>query len=100
MTRAYRDITILPRFRKALTIPLAKEAIGKKASDFNDLFVVNKRNGKSFLAQRQPSGNIRFLFTLAKSAFQKQDPTLLPSDEAYANGIIQRISRELQRTKI
>lgn len=50
-TRAYHDITIVPRFRKALTIPLAKEAIGKKASDFSNLFVLSKKStGKSFLA--------------------------------------------------
>ncbi|WP_407450937.1 hypothetical protein [Fibrobacter sp.] len=43
ITRAYHDLNIKPRFRKALTIPIRREAFGKKASDFEDTFVAKKK---------------------------------------------------------
>lgn len=49
--RAYHDVTILPRIRKSLTIPMNKEAYGRRATEFNDLFVA-KKNGKAFLARQ------------------------------------------------
>ena len=49
VTRAYHDITIVPRIRKALTIPMHKAAYGKAAGSFNDLFVLTKKDGKAFL---------------------------------------------------
>ena len=50
VTRAYHDLTIVPRFRKYLTIPIHRSAYGKKAGDFRDLFVVTKKNGNKLLA--------------------------------------------------
>ena len=49
VTRAYHDITIVPRIRRALTIPMHKAAYGKAAGSFNDLFVLTKKDGKAFL---------------------------------------------------
>lgn len=65
ITRAYQDLTIRPRFRKWLTIPMHGEAFGKKASDFDKLFVAKKRDGREFLAQNQ-HGHLVYLFRLVK----------------------------------
>lgn len=45
-----------------------QQAYGKKASDFTGTFVLRKKDGKSFIVQKQ-GGNLVFLFYLAKSAF-------------------------------
>lgn len=90
ITRAYHDVTIKPRLRKALTIPMHRSSYGKRAADFTDLFVMKKKNGKSFLVQSK-GGNLVFLFYLAKSAFQKQDTRLMPSDETLADNVSSRV---------
>ena len=38
--RAYHNVTIVPRFRKWLTLPMHAKAYGKKAADFSDLLFV------------------------------------------------------------
>lgn len=50
ITRAYRDLHITPKKSKYLTIPLHRSAYGKRATEFSDLFVVTKKDGKKFLA--------------------------------------------------
>lgn len=94
-TRAYHDILIKPKYAQALTIPIHRSAYKQKARSFPDLFIVRK-DGKAFLA-RAAGKNLTFMYVLAKSAFQKQDPSLLPKDEVYAEGIFQRISQELEK---
>ena len=49
VTRAYHDLDIRPRFRRALTIPIHRSAYGRKASSFNDTFVLKKKNGSRFI---------------------------------------------------
>lgn len=55
VTRAYHDMLIKPRYKRALTIPIHRAAYGKKASDFDNTFVVNTKNGKAYIAQKQGS---------------------------------------------
>ena len=62
-SRAFHDVTIRPRFRRALAIPFPI-ARGKKPSDYQDAFQVKTRDGRGFLAQKQGS-QLVFLFTLA-----------------------------------
>lgn len=49
VTRAYHDLDIRPRFRRALTIPMHRDAYGRKASSFSDTFVLKKKNGNRFI---------------------------------------------------
>ena len=49
VTRAYHDLDIRPRFRRALTIPMHREAYGRRASSFSDTFVLKKKNGNRFI---------------------------------------------------
>lgn len=91
VTRAYHDMDIRPRWRKALTIPIVRQAYGKRAADFSDLFVVkNRRTGHSFLAQRQ-GGITTYLFLLVKRVFQRQDPELMPSDQTLCDNVFARL---------
>lgn len=94
VSRAYHDITIRPRFRKFLTIPMRGEAFGKKASDFSDLFVNRQKNGSVFLAHKV-GGHLVRLFRLVRQAFQKQDPRIMPSDKTFTRNIVGRIKAYL-----
>ena len=85
--RAYHDVIIRPVRAKMLTIPMHQSAYGKKVSDFNDLF---KPKGKNILA-RNVNGNLVAMFALAKSAFQKKDSSLMPTDENLASGIFRAL---------
>lgn len=99
ITRCFRDLHISPKNSKYLTIPLHKSTYGKRATEFSDLFVVNKKNGKKFLAQKN-AGSLVFMYRLATNVHQKRDKRLLPSDETYANNIFSRIRAYLNRVKI
>lgn len=55
VTRAYHDLDIRPRFRRALTIPMHRSAYGRKASSFSDTFVLKKKNGSRFIVQKSGS---------------------------------------------
>ena len=91
ISRAYRDVTIRPIRARALTIPIHQSAYGKKVADFNDLF---KPKGKNILA-RNINGQLVAMFALAKSAFQKQDSSLMPPDENLASGIFRALCQKL-----
>lgn len=99
ITRCFKDLHISPKNSKYLTIPLHRSAYGKRATEFSDLFVVTKKNGKKFLAQKNGTG-ITFMYFLANSVYQKRDKRLMPSDETFANNIFSRINVYLNRTKI
>lgn len=90
IARAYHDVTIRPRFRKWLTIPMRGEAFGKKADDFDNLFVKRKKDGRAYLAERQ-NGHLVYMFRLVKEAFQKRDSKLMPSDQTFTKNIVGRI---------
>ena len=89
--RAYHDVVIKPVRARHLTIPIHQIAYGKKVSDFNDLF---KPKGKNILA-RNVNGQLVAMFALAKSAFQKQDSSLMPTDDNLASGIFRALCQKL-----
>ena len=89
--RAYHDVIIRPVRARHLTIPIHQSAYGKKVSDFNDLF---KPKGKNILA-RNVNGQLVAMFALAESAFQKKDPSLMPTDDNLASGIFRALCQKL-----
>ena len=99
VTRAYHDITIRPRIRKFLTIPIHKSAMGKSARDFTGLEEVENRNGNRFLAKRLDNGALAYMFVLKEKVFQKRNRKLMPTDEALAVGIFRRVARLLDNSK-
>ena len=89
--RAYNDINIRPVKAKMLTIPMHSDAFHHSARDFNDLF---KPKGKNILA-RNVNGQLVAMFALAKSAFQKKDSSLMPTDDNLASGIFRALCQKL-----
>ena len=90
-SRAYNDINIRPVKAKMLTIPMHSDAFHHSARDFNDLF---KPKGKNILA-RNVNGQLVAMFALAKSAFQKKDSSLMPTDDNLASGIFRALCQKL-----
>ena len=89
-TRAYRDVIIEPRRASALAIPISDEAKGKSPADFDGLF---RPKGRNVLLMKK-GNELVAMFALAQRAFQKQDPTLLPSDDQFADRVGDRFFRE------
>ena len=86
--RAVRDVTITPAHgAQALTIPLKAESYGVRAGEFeargHPLFII-RRKGRAFLVRSvEGSKKPMFLYLLVKSAFQKKDPSLLPTNAEF-----------------
>lgn len=82
-----------------MTIPCHRAAYGKRAADFPNSFIVRKKDGRAWIAESQ-GGQLVFLFRLAKRAFQRQDPRLMPSDETFGHNISSRIAAYLDRALV
>lgn len=91
--RAYGDMTIRPRKASMLAIPISDEAKGKSPRDFDGLF---RPKGRNVLLMKK-GGELAAMFALSEQAFQKQDATLLPTDEAFAEKIGDRFFREFDQ---
>ena len=99
LARAFRPLVIRPRRAKALTLPIAAEAYGKKVSEL-------KRSGwalfqaKGVLMGKSPAGSLRPLYALKTSVRLRQDRTLLPADERLAEtarkGYLRRLAAFLR----
>lgn len=76
---------IVPVNARALTIPIAEEADGKRASEFDDLFVWKDREkGTAYLARARGKGKyteIQLLYKLLASVEQDPDHSVLPKPE-------------------
>jgi phage gpG-like protein len=66
---------IKPKSKKALTVPISKQALGKKASDFDNTFVI-----KGIIFQKRARKPIP-LFALKKKVTIPARPFLLAQDE-------------------
>ena len=97
VSRAYHDIDIIPRNRQYLTIPMHREAFGRSAPDFNDLFVVKKKDGSEFLAKND-GGNLSMMFFLTKHVHQRMNPRIMPTDNELASVAMSRLSRLVQES--
>lgn len=78
---------ITPYRAKALTIPIAPEAIGQKATDFKDLFVWES-NGKVFLAKNIDDKTFKIYFMLLKNVDIPKQPFLRPALEIKKKDVI------------
>jgi len=83
---------------KFLTIPASAEAYGKRAREFDDLFVVARPGKKLFLARTEADGSLKSMYFLTKEAEIPEDSNLIPFDllaeeaadsvEAYVDNLI------------
>lgn len=78
--RAFSQVTVTAKQAKMLTIPWSAPAYGRRAREFEDLFVFKSKRGAAFLARRIDKSKIEFLYLLKKSVILPQDRGLLPSD--------------------
>lgn len=98
LSRAFGAITVTPKRAKALTLPVAAEAYGKKASEMGRdgwaLFTAKSLRGL-LLGKRKAIGEVKALYLLRARVRLPQDRTLLPSDAALAaatcDGMITRL---------
>jgi hypothetical protein len=81
--RTFGPVTIRPRAKKMLAIPMRAEAYGKRPGEFGDLFFFRSRQGRLFLARQAGEGRLHFLFLLKAVVVLPQDRGLLPSDEQF-----------------
>jgi hypothetical protein len=92
ISRAFGDLTITPRSSKYLTIPAAAESYGRRARTFGDLRVAFFGRGRMALVQPDPDGSRdRVLYWLKKQVKQRQDRSLLPPDQDFADAAAQGI---------
>jgi hypothetical protein len=76
LSRAFKDVTIRPVAAKALTIPIHALAYNRRAGQIAGLFRIG-----NVLAIKDGTTVVP-LYALVRSVTQKQDRSLLPSDEA------------------
>lgn len=88
--RARHDVDIVKKDRR-LTLPIAKDSYGKSALEMEEkfgkgsLFVFKSKAGNVILAAHKKRGKKRItvpLYVLKDKVHQKQDPTMLPSEDA------------------
>ncbi|MDD5087198.1 MAG: hypothetical protein PHI18_00165 [bacterium] len=85
--------TIVPRTAKALTIPIAAEARGRRARSFADTFLL-KRDGKApLIMQRVEGGDPKPLFVLLKSVTLPARPFIEPPEQDIQQTMVPRIRR-------
>lgn len=97
--------TIVPKQAKALTIPVDKEAYGRRASVFEQetglkLFLIKSGGEPRMLATAEGiGGGARFItvrYVLKQSVFQAPDPTALPPQEAMDQAANKAVERVIQ----
>ena len=98
VTRAYHDIDIRPRYKKHLAIPMHGNAFLGKPAEVPDLLFIKKKDGSAFLAQQLANGSgLRFMYALKDHVHQKQDNTIMPTDEALAENALERVSEQFEK---
>ena len=88
--RARHDVDIVKKDRR-LTLPIARESYGRSAREMEEkfgkgsLFVFRSKAGNAILAAQKRQGKRRItlpLYVLKDRVHQRQDPSMLPSEEA------------------
>jgi hypothetical protein len=97
MTRAFGPVTISPRNAKSLAIPVHAIAYGQRARFLWTQLSLFIPKGCNFIAMKGPDGkSIIPLYILVRSLTQKQDRTLLPSDEEFEEAAKMGADREIR----
>jgi hypothetical protein len=86
--RAAHDVTIVPLGgKKWLTIPIHSSSYNQRAYRMQGLFFAQpKGKATALLGRREGTGkgaSVTWLYMLVRSVFQKQDRTLIPTDDEY-----------------
>jgi len=97
ISRAFHDLTILPRKAKALTIPISGVSYGHRVAELERMGWNLFRLPKTDILAGERNGEFRGLYALKKRVIVRQDRTLLPDDATVANTINNAVARHMQR---
>ena len=92
INRAYRDVIISSRGRNSLTIPLHREAYGKKPEDIPGLFGVKNKDA---LFVKKGQGLVA-MYALVNRVVQKRDESMMPSDSSFSNALGKRFIDDVE----
>lgn len=104
--RAFHDITITPKIRKSLTIPISKYSYGKTAWQLQSRgwkFFVRKSKkeggfgGDGILYGKRRNGETIPLYKMTKKVVLKRDPSLLPTQAEASKIVVKSIATECKR---
>ena len=86
ISRAFHNLSIVPKNKAALTIPIAAASYGHRVSELRGIgWAIFRPKGKDVLmGTPQGGGEAVPLYLLKKRVEQRQDRTLLPSDAEIA----------------
>jgi hypothetical protein len=81
---AFGAYTLTPKNSAYLTLPVHREAYGRRAGEFEDLFPVRVGPRKSLVLARQvEGGGLETMYFLTTSENIPEDATLIPFEEIY-----------------
>lgn len=95
--RAFRSVRIAPRTAKSLAIPIHRESYGKRASELWDRLSLFIAKGKRVICATI-GGVVTPLYILVGSVTQKQDRSLLPSDDQFRDAAVVGVKGWLKMT--
>lgn len=84
LQRAFRDVRIVPRRSKFIAIPISGASYGRRPREFDNTFIIGSRRGNLLIVREDGEDQLDLLFVLVKEVTQRQDRTLLPSDDDYS----------------
>ena len=85
--RAFQNVPIFPKTAKSLAIPINAIAFGHRAAELWDRMHLFIPKGKNVIAATI-GGVLTPLYILCKSVTQKQDRSLLPSDQQFLDAAV------------
>lgn len=99
--RAFHDVTITPVAARALTIPVSAHAYGHRVGELVRMgWIVFRPKGRDVLMGVAPSASEPVsLYALKRRATQRQDRTLLPSDESISGTVARAMIGEIGRVQ-
>ena len=95
----YQGGTVRPARAKALTIPINPQAYGKRAREFDDLFIITTGTPGVAILAKKGSGRsfVIPLYLLLKSVTHQADPTILPPEREVILALDRHITRWINR---
>lgn len=103
--RAFGPVKVSAVAKKYLTIPITAAAYGRRAGEFDGLFLVRTKKGNLLLAQREGK-TLKPFFLLKAQVTLPEDRGLLPSDAAFfhaaeeaADAKLELITRKVSSVK-
>jgi len=79
--------SVVPVYAKALTIPISPRAVGKRARDFDDLWMLKRADGPPLL-MRGSGDDLEAMFVLLKKVTIPKQPYLRPALEEKRKDVI------------